>query len=270
MRCRLNNPLVILVVFVALLTASPGTSTTIKHLEFDEVVLQAGIVVEGTVVDVQVQSTRSDIRVRRAKDHAAPMSPSSQSKHAQEEVPGEEVSTAPQSVGVEGGRMLFTEVTMLVDTEIVGSPGSTIRFRVAGGTSEQGTLIVFGMPSFELGKKYVVFLQPDFETTSSPIIGVNQGYFEVVRSDEGNPEILLNADGDIVVGVERGRLLVRHNPQRSTVRAPHLAAAPLPTTGCDVQAKLSPDVKRYWSSTEPPMSRDSFFAAVRAAKGGTP
>jgi hypothetical protein len=270
MRCRLNKPLVLVVVLVALLTVSPGTATTIKHLEFDEVVLQAGMVVEGTVVDVQVQSTRSDIRARKAKNHTAPTSPSSRSKHAQEEIPGEEVAKAPQSVGVEGGRMLFTEVTMLVDTEIVGSPGSTIRFRVAGGTSEQGTVIVFGMPSFELGKKYVLFLQPDFETTNTPIIGVNQGYFEVVRSDEGDAEILLNADGDIVVGVERGRLLVRHNPQRSKGRARALAAAPVPATGSDVQAKLSPEAQRYWSSTEPPMSRDSFFAAVRSAKGGTP
>ena len=269
MRCRSNKPFVMFVVFVALLTASPGISTTIKHLEFGEVVQQARIVVEGTVVEVRVQSTGSDIQTPQIKNHAAPLSPSSRLTHTRGETLGEGAA-APQSAGVEGGRMLFTEVTMLVETEIVGSPGSTIVFRVAGGTNEHGTAIAFGMPSFELGKKYVVFLQPDFETTNTPIVGVNQGYFEVVRSDEGNREILLNADGDIVVGVEHSQVLLRHNPQRSAGPTRHLAAAPVPATGSEVQAKLSPEVQRYWSSTESPMSRDSFFAAVRAAKGGTP
>jgi hypothetical protein len=270
MRCRSEKRFVMFVVFVALLTASPGISTTIKHLDFGEVVQQAGIVVEGTVVDLRVQSTGSDIRTGKTKNHAAPMSQSSRLKHVHGETLAEGGATAPQSVGVEGGKMLFTEVTMLVETEIVGSPGSTIRFRVAGGSNEHCTVIVFGMPSFELGKKYVVFLQPDLETTNTPIIGVNQGYFEVVRSDEGNREILLNADGDIVVGIERSQVLLRHNPQKSAGRMRHLAAAPVPATGSEVQAKLSPEVQRYWSSTESPMSRDSFFAAVRAAKGGTP
>lgn len=270
MRCRLNKAFVMFVVFVALLTASPGISTTIKHLDFGEVVQQAGIVVEGTVVDLRVQSTGSDIRTRGTKNHAAPMSPSSRLKHADGETLGEGGATAPQSLGVEGGKMLFTEVTMSVETEIVGSPGSTIRFRVAGGTNEHGTAIVFGMPTFELEKKYVVFLQPDYETTNTPVIGVNQGYFEVVRSEEGNREILLNADGDIVIGVARSRVILKHNPQRSVGHTRQLVAAPLPDTGSEVKASLSPQVQRYWSSTEPPMSRDSFFAAVRAAKGGTP
>lgn len=262
MRIRRNTPFIMSIVFVAILIAPPVASTTIEPLDFEEVVQQAGLVVEGTVIDARVLATGSNIRVERAKNHTAPLP---QSEDATTTEGGS--LERPQSVGVEGGRMLFTEITMSVDAEIIGDPGSSIiRFRVAGGTDGQVTAVVFGMPTFEVGKRYLVFLQPEFEMTNIPIVGVNQGFFEIARLDE--VEMLINVDGDIVIGVEHGQVLLKHNPDRWGGHARHLADAPMPATGSDVRARTSPQVQRYWSSTEPPMSRESFAEAVLAARGG--
>jgi hypothetical protein len=237
-------------------------------MSFDQVVRHAGVAVEGTVIDLKVSSTGADIRSNRVNQHTSPAVSGEQPVDAK--AAGQiDPSTRPLSVGVEGGRMLFTEVTMAVDSDLLGSAGSSVlRFRIAGGTDGRGTMIVFGMPSFEIGKRYVVFLEPSFETTNVPIVGVNQGYFEIVRSEQTGEEIVLNADGDIVTGIDRGQVVLKHNPDRADGRVRLLADAPVPAAGSEVQASLSPEAMRYWSSDEPPLSREAFVSAVRTAVGG--
>jgi hypothetical protein len=239
-------------VLAALAGAPFAGATTIVPLTFEELVRQAGVVVEGTVIDMQVGTRGADLAPAAAPEGAGG--------------PG-----APRGVGVEGtGRMLFTEVTLAVETEIVGSAGPEVRFFLAGGADGGERAIVFGMPQFEIGGRYVVFLRPDFEATNVPLVGVHQGFFERVQDPRSGRDALIDAAGDFVLGIEGGRVALRHNPERASRAAPRLAPPPVPEPGSAVETRLSPEVERYYSSPEPPMPPEEFFAAVRTVKGGQP
>src|SRR5687767_3943036 len=90
-----------------LLSLSPVLATTIKPMGFTEMVNESEAVVEGKVVDLQVTATGVARRENRSKDHGAPKTPAEQG-----EASGD--TAARQEVGVEGGRMLFTLVTLEV------------------------------------------------------------------------------------------------------------------------------------------------------------
>ncbi len=246
---------------VVFLQVGPAGATEIIQLSFDQVVNRAQTVVEGTVVDLQIKYTGTDIRAAKAKRHIAPrVEPSTLS-------PGPAVAV-PQSVGVEGGQMLFTEVTLAVNTAILGDAEETLTFRVAGGEDEHGKVTVYGMPTFKTGQRYVVFLRPGFTQTGTPLVGVNQGFFEVTQQDDGR-EVVLTAAGDFLIGVEDHRLLTRHNPKRSNNRLRRLAAPPVPDDA-SVVAQPSTAVRRYWTSTQAPLDLDSFISVIRATREVAP
>ena len=204
-----------LIVLVSLLVGiQVAQATTIVPLRFDEVVQQAGVVVVGTVTDLQVRTTGADL----------PPVPESDVSHS---------PTAPISAGVEGGGTLFTEVTLSVDRQVGGNVGPEIRFTLAGGSTGGETVIVFGMPRFEVGRRYVLMLRPDFENTNVPVVGVSQGFFEIASDPATGQEMILNADGDIVLGIEGDHVALRYNPARARARTPHLGPAPVPERGSD-------------------------------------
>jgi hypothetical protein len=240
-----------LFIFLILLigTARLASATTIVPLRFDEVVRQAGLVVEGTVTEIRVWPTGADLPPAPQAAVSA-LSP-----------------TAPIGAGVEGGRSLFTEVTLRVGSQIGGDPAPEIRFTLAGGSKDGESFKVFGMPEFEVGGRYIVMLRPDYEQTNVPVVGVSQGFFEVASDPATGGERLLNADGDILLAIENGRVVLRHNPARSGSHNARLGPAPVPETGSAVMARTSPEVERYWASKEEPLAPESFLDAVRAMKG---
>lgn len=236
-----------LIVLAALLAAIPAAeATTIAPLRFDEVVRQAGIVVQGTVTDLQVRSTGAALTP--APESAAPTAPG-----------------APVGVGVEGGRTLFTEITLRVEDQIGGTLGPEVRFTMAGGSSEDATVVVFGMPQFKVGERYMLLLRPDYERTNVPIVGVFQGYFRITADPATGKERLLNADGDIVLGIEGDRVALRHNPESARARTPQPGPAPTPEAE-GAGSQTTPQVERYWASAETPMLPGAFLDAVRAMK----
>jgi hypothetical protein len=226
-------------------------ATTIVPLRFDEVVRQAGVILEGTVTGIQVRTTGADLPP--APPRAVPAS-----------------ATAPISAGVEGGRTLFTEVTIRVDRQVGGAAGPEIRLTLAGGSAGGETVVVHGMPEFEIGGRYVLLLRPDFARTNVPVVGVSQGWFEIVRDPVSGAERLLNADGAVVLGVEGGRLAVRRDAVRVDRRSPRLGPPPVPEAGSGVRSGTHPQVERYWASPATPMTPGAFLDAVRAMKEVTP
>lgn len=241
-----------LAVLVALLAGvQAARATTVVPLRFDEVVRQAGVVVEGTVIGMQVRT--SGAVLPPAPESVAPASPK-----------------APIGAGVEGGKTLFTEVTFRVERRIGGSPDPEIRFTLAGGSSGDETVVVFGMPEFVVGGRYVLMLRPDFERTNVPVVGVSQGYFEIAADPATGREMLLTADGDVVLGIENGRVAVRHSTAGLRHRTPQPGPAPTPEAGADVRVAVKPEVERYWASTETPMLPGAFLDAVQTMKEEMP
>lgn len=246
-------------------------ATVIEPLDFNKIVEQSRVVIEGTVIDLRVISTGSDIRELQPNKHVSPKAPPGTKDEDAEEESGSTdrnaaAWSAPQGVDVEGGKMLFTEVTMAVERNIVGEVDSSVTFHIAGGADDKVSAVVHGMPKFELNKRYIVFLRFDFEQTSVPITGVNQGFFEIIEGGETGADILLNANGDIIVGVENNRVIVKHNPERTASPTPRLGPAPVPGPGSDVQVDVDPEVARYWLSDESPMTVNDFIAAIETVK----
>lgn len=257
---------------VALWAASscldPAGATTITPYDFSDVVGKAAVVIEGTVVDLQVVSNgKGLVSEPRLKSHRAPAAalPEPDREEAPATAQAEPSTAAPEAVGVEGGRMLFTEVTLAVARDIVGEAGPTVTLRIAGGKDGTEEVQVFGMPRFELGHRYLVFLRQGYAETGVPIVGVNQGFFEITTTAEGE-EQLLDSEGDVVVAIEKDRVVCRHNPERTDARTPRLGPAPVPEQGSGVRAALSPEVVRYWLTEEPPLPVEDFVAAIKNVK----
>lgn len=248
---------------LVLIGAPASFAASFTPLQFSELVGQSAVVIEGVVVDLRVISIGHVQQQTPRKRAVPPKSPSEDIVEPTDQNMDADVPLpAPQSVGVEDGKMLLTEVTMEVTKEIVGVVGPTVTFRIAGGDDGQVSVTVFGMPKFEIGKRYVVFLRPNFEANAVPITGVNQGAFEVMPDVETGEEILLNADGDIVLDIENDRVVVRHNPERAAGPSPKLAPLPVPDASDDVDVRVSPEVTRYWLSQEAPMSPDDFIDTI--------
>jgi hypothetical protein len=246
--------------------ARSGSATTIIPLSFSERIERSALVIEGTVVDRHAVKAAGGVSVPAAKLTGPPaVQPAQPDPQA---VAPQGAAAAPVAAGTRSGRMIFTEITLAVDRAIVGAPDKLVTFRIAGGTLDGQTATVFGMPTFELGERYLVFLRSGFETTADPIVGVNQGFFRVVHDAQANADTLLNADADIVLGVENDKIVVRHSAPAAGLADPELVAAPAPDGDTPVSAGLSPEVERYWHSTEPATSVDRFAEAVRAAKEG--
>lgn len=70
------------------------------------------------------------------------------------------VVTAIETAHYEIGPGVFTEVEVRVDERFDGSvTPPTILLRIPGGSSAERTILVPGMPTFELGEEVVVFLE---------------------------------------------------------------------------------------------------------------
>ena len=82
-----------------------------------------------------------------------------------------------------------------------------------GGLSKDGTILeVVGMPELHLAHTYLVFLRGG-KWTMNPITGWHQGVFQAVSSGIKDSQILLNLNGEVVMGVENDRLLFKPLPK---------------------------------------------------------
>lgn len=103
----------------------------------------------------------------------------------------------------------FTYVTFRQIEPIKASSGeftsgkrNKLRIRLFGGLQEDGTItLMTHIPSFTLGAVYVVFYTGG-EWDVSPIVGGERGVFQVVRSRTLGYEMVLDYDGNVVVGID--------------------------------------------------------------------
>jgi len=107
-------------------------------------------------------------------------------------------------------RTIETMVTLEVDAYLKGALGSTVQFRVPGGSLGRFRSIVVGAPQFTVDDRVVVFLGA--RGPSIPyVVGFDQGVYRLVRSGDGStwlvtPPALVPAAGAVTI--------VRGDPQR--------------------------------------------------------
>jgi hypothetical protein len=242
----------------------PVGAASIKQLSFAERVSQAALIVRGRVVSLEAitRGTALSSGERKQKEARAPKTPAANQSVG--------AGSAIEEVGVEGGQMIFTRVTLEVEEELKGAAGGQLVFEIAGGQLGNRAVIIPDLPKFTDGQRYMLFLREGYEAAADPLVGVDQGFFEVVSDPTIGQDVLLDAKGDFVVAVDGDNVRVRRNAARATRPAPKLGAAPVPPGGAKgsmSSAQTSPEVLSYWQSTERPLSLQGFRQAVTAAQG---
>ena len=108
-------------------------------------------------------------------------------------------------------RTIETEITLDVETYLKGPLGTTVRFRVPGGTVGRLRRVVVGAPEFEVGERVVIFLAA--QGPSVPyVIGLSQGVFRIVSAGGASSSLVMPPP--VLPTSAAGGVVVRGDPSR--------------------------------------------------------
>lgn len=115
--------------------------------------------------------------------------------------------------------LIRTYITLRIHEYIVGTnDASTITIRHPGGTVEDESIIVDGMPKLSVGQRYILFLRRSLRGIC-PILGWRQGCFHVTSgSDEPTHRVTTNSN-ESIRGVAVGRLITGNTDTPSKQRS---------------------------------------------------
>ena len=108
-------------------------------------------------------------------------------------------------VHTQDGTDPYTFVTFTVHDMLKGwTMGRQIALRFAGGETENGAVTFQGMPKFEQGETYLLFVRGN-GSLLCPVLGWGQGQFRFGREAGSGKRILVDSDGTPLRGIEQGR-----------------------------------------------------------------
>jgi len=284
-----------------MLLAAPISATTVKPMSLAEVKRSSGVIVQAKVVDQSVflQGARLDPG-SRSKQTEAPSDgeqnvetkpivvgtryqvervgeTSTNSTVFGESIQGSTASGgsslvnvapevgSPLGLDVEGGRMAFTKLALVVEAAIGNSPSidpnGTLQYIVAGGSTPELTVVVHAMPDLELGGRYIVFLHDALQSRTDPYVGLGQGVFPIVSDPATGREIVTNYAGSPVIDVEDGEVIVRASEIDRAEFDAMWTGPPTPQDDRGTSASTLP-AERFWSSKEPALSPADFLNLV--------
>jgi len=90
---------------------------------------------------------------------------------------------------------IVTEVTFATPRVLKGAPMGEITLEVLGGTVGEETLALAGVPQFERGVTYLVFVK-DNRTAIFPVVGGPQGLFQIKRDAATGQDLVFDAQGN--------------------------------------------------------------------------
>lgn len=107
---------------------------------------------------------------------------------------GEVVSRRSQRIDTPEGPLIVTLVTFSVDETLKGASSLQTTLEFLGGTVGDETLVVGGMPQFNVGDRDVVFVGSTANAVS-PLIGFSHGRFRVTRDAVSGRDSVRTFDG---------------------------------------------------------------------------
>jgi hypothetical protein len=168
----------------------------------------------------------------------------------------------------------FTDVRIEHESERAQQRGAnTIRLTYAGGRVGNVIFGVSDSPSFETGRRYLVFMIDDESRPFNPVVGAFQGMFEVIADPVTGLEYLRTPGRRAVIGVDQaGNVRSTARPLErisagvaafATSTAPLVATAPDPEP-VEPGSAIEPRVQRVVDAElETPMTIDAFVDHVR-------
>ncbi len=180
------------------------------------------------------------------------------------------------------GNTIFTDVVFDPVTPVHKKAGVTASLTAPFTLTHEGgqlgniILAVSDEPKFEVGGKYVLFSLMDGQVHSSPLIGGNQGLFQVVADSAGGQEYVLTASSKGVTGLSQGRLECTPVVERIEAGQAVFAAREMDTNDPIPEPWTSPDAplpavrKVLETSSQPIVTLDGFLALVKQALTGPP
>lgn len=93
-------------------------------------------------------------------------------------------------------RPIVTDVTFDVLRVLKGSSGLRTKLTFLGGTVGGETLVIDGMPQFQIGERDILFVGD--RTAASPLVGFWQGRYRVVRDPVTGHDLVRTNSGGVV------------------------------------------------------------------------
>jgi hypothetical protein len=129
---------------------------------------------------------------------------------------GETVSRRSQRLENRDGPLIVTLVTFNVVETLKGAPGLQMTLEFMGGTVDDVTLVVSGMPQFNVGDKDVVFVG-NATNAVSPLVGFAHGRFRISKDDRTGRESVRTYDGRNFAGTAALGSVDRGFPRADTL-----------------------------------------------------
>jgi hypothetical protein len=115
------------------------------------------------------------------------------------------------------GRLIVTLVTFRIERTLKGAPRIQAMLEFVGGTIGEDTMRVAGVPRFQIGDRDVLFLSGVVRPVS-PVVGLMQGRFRIVRDPDRGVDTVLTFGGDAVATLDDiGRPTVRRPGPRTSM-----------------------------------------------------
>lgn len=147
-----------------------------------------------------------------------------------------------------------------------------LTLRMKGGFDGRQGLHVEGAPQFKAGERVLLFVQGNGRDLV-PFVGWTQGVFRLVDDGAGH-QVVRDADGNVVTGVEGGNVMRRAGEHLETavVGAPSVvqqrSATPRASAGRTENGSAVQELA-VQAAAQPPMTADRFMAEVRKRAGAS-
>ncbi len=221
-------PLLVGLIVVQTMAPRPINAASIRALTFTEVVQNASVILRGTRRR-HAQFPERPGRPGPGRPERQPIAPGSGRRGCC----GRRAAQAPVALPAEGtGRMIFTQIDVEVGSYVKGGGGSIVTLTMPGGEVDGVRAWIPDLPTFTQGENVLLFLRDGWERAGDPAVGVNQGVFRVVADPATGGEIVLNAEQQIVIGVESDRVITRRNARATTASSQLLPGTAGPPTPC--------------------------------------
>lgn len=144
----------------------------------------------------------------------------------------------------DGGSVIKTFVTIVIDRALKGSEQRTVTLEFLGGTIGDESMEVSGMPTFTVGDRSVVFVQKNGQQFC-PLVRMGHGTYAIARDDATGEEYMARQNGAPLNDVSEVEIPLSDRPQMAASRTTAGALSP-----AAFEARIASEVSRSAASPQ--------------------